>query len=101
MKVMVSDIQRATEEHFRLPAGTMSQIDAIGTRVKEHVRARHMAMLLSRRITGKGYSTLGRLFQRDHSTIIHGIRTARRRCLDDRDLIAALCTIRAKVIANG
>lgn len=55
-------------------------------------------MMLSRRLTRKKYTEIGRLFKRDHSTVILGIRAARRRCLADRKNLEAMCEIRARVL---
>ena len=44
--------------------------------------ARHVAMYLLREITGDSYPALGKFFNRDHSTIIHGYKKVERRMLD-------------------
>ena len=42
-------------------------------RVSKLVRARHEAMYEARKRTGKSFPILGRAFDRDHSTIMHGV----------------------------
>ena len=43
-------------------------------RTQEVVLARHVAMYLSRELTGRTLKEIGREFRRDHSTVTHGIR---------------------------
>lgn len=51
----------------------LAPVDIMGTRRQSHiVAARHVAQYLARRITGMSFPELGRAFNRDHSTIIHG-----------------------------
>lgn len=38
------------------------------------VRIRHMAMWLARECTDAGYTEIGRAFNRDHTSVIHGVR---------------------------
>ena len=40
-------------------------------RFRHYIDARHMAMLLTRQSTKLNLTSIGRLFDRDHSTIIH------------------------------
>jgi len=48
-------------------------------------KARHVAMLLARQ-QGLSYPELGRAFRRDHSTVISGVRSVRRRLLAEPQL---------------
>lgn len=49
-------------------------LDMKYTRREPHLfRARHMAMWLARNHTRHSFPTIGRIMQRDHSTIIHGV----------------------------
>jgi chromosomal replication initiator protein len=44
------------------------------SRVPEVTRARHLAMYLTRQLTGLSLANIARSFQRDHSTVLHAIR---------------------------
>jgi chromosomal replication initiation ATPase DnaA len=98
--IFVRDIQRAVAEDHGLPVETMTEDIGFGAGKPERAWPRQDAMLLARRMTRKTYPLLGHLFNRDHSSIIHGVRSARRRCLADRKYLARVCAIRAKVLAK-
>lgn len=46
------------------------------SRHRHRVEARHAAMWLADRVTGKSYPVIGRAFGRDHSSVIHGVKRA-------------------------
>lgn len=99
--ILVRDIQRITAEHYKVSFDTMHELDGVGSRERDKAHPRQMAMLVARKMTRKQYTLLGRIFRRDHSTIISGIRAARRRCLEDREHLEALCKIRARVLETA
>jgi chromosomal replication initiator protein len=97
--VLIRDIQRATAEHYGVSFETMYAPEGRGVRGRQFAWPRQMAMLLSRRMTPHSKVRIGQFFGgRDHSTIIHGCRQARRRCLADPKQLKMLCEIRAKVL---
>lgn len=100
--ILVRDIQRAVAEHYGLPLETMSDPDLYGMRQHKFAHPRQDAMLLAHRMTSRNKSHLGRLFGgRDHTTILSGIRAARRRCLTNRASLEALCAIRVKLLTDN
>lgn len=78
----VSDIQRTVEETYGLPPQSMCS----KRRVKEISHPRQIAYYLSRKLTKKTYPALGRMFNRDHSTVVYGVQQARRRIASDPEL---------------
>ena len=44
-------------------------------RFRHYTDARHMAMLLTRQSTKLSLTSIGRLFERDHSTVIHALNS--------------------------
>jgi chromosomal replication initiator protein len=55
----------------------------LGSDRTQHVAmVRHIAMYLARLYSGLSYPALGSAFQRDHSSIIHGVRMIERRIKD-------------------
>jgi chromosomal replication initiator protein len=44
------------------------------SRAPDVTRARHLAMYLTRQLTGLSLADIARSFQRDHSTVLHAIR---------------------------
>lgn len=70
--VTIDDIQRAVCAHFKLDRLEM----ASKRRAREVARPRQIAMYLAKTLTPRSYPEIGRRFGgRDHSTVIHAIRT--------------------------
>jgi chromosomal replication initiator protein len=58
--------------------------DLASRRRSRHIALpRHVAMYLCRRLLNTSFPRLGELFQRDHSTVIHGVTSIERRVKDD------------------
>jgi len=78
-------------EAFAVPPTTLTGM----SRSQGHVRPRHLAMALVRDYCGYSYPQIGRLFgDRDHTTVISGIRTAEKLVADDPDFAARADTLR-------
>jgi chromosomal replication initiator protein len=59
-------------------------IDLASRRRSRHIALpRHVAMYLCRRLLNASFPRLGELFQRDHSTVIHGVTSVERRLKRD------------------
>jgi len=59
-------------------------IDLASRRRSRHIALpRHVAMYLCRRLLNASFPHLGDLFQRDHSTVIHGVTSIERRAKSD------------------
>jgi chromosomal replication initiator protein len=59
-------------------------IDLASRRRSRHIALpRHVAMYLCRRLLNASFPRLGELFQRDHSTVIHGVSSIERRVKRD------------------
>lgn len=66
-------IQRITCEQFGVSIGEM-----ISHRRQRHLLVpRHIAMMLCQKLTLASYPEIGRAFDRDHTTIISGVRRVR------------------------
>lgn len=68
---------------------------------RDLTRARHAAMYLARRLTGKSTTVIGRAFDRDHTTVMNGIERAQNAFRHDpafRSLIDAARRAIAKAI---
>ena len=78
-------VVRATARHLGVPAARLVGPD----RQRSVAQARSLAMYLSRRLTGRSLGDIGKaLGGRDHSTVIHGIRTAIARLGEDAGFAA-------------
>lgn len=68
------------------------------SRRQEYIAPRHLACLLCHELTGASLPMIGRaLGNRDHTTIIHGIRGARARMATDPELAGKYAVLRAKL----
>ncbi len=64
----VETIQHITARAFESNRDEMLRQD----RARPAVKARHAAMWLARKYTGRSFSELGHDFRRDHTTVMHG-----------------------------
>jgi chromosomal replication initiator protein len=65
------------------------------SRTERVVRARQLAMYLARESTGLSLAAIAREFDRDHSTVLHSIRTVERRLEPGSETASAIHRIRA------
>jgi chromosomal replication initiator protein len=92
---MIERIITATADHFGSSAAAILSKD----RHKSLIWARHIAMLLARRITKASYPELGRAFgNRDHATVMAGIRSIKRKSLSDPTLMRHIAAIELKLL---
>lgn len=75
MNPTVRQIKYVTALHFAVDLAAMNS----QTREKKVARPRQVAMYLSRKLTTRSYPQIGRAFDRDHTTILHGVRQTMRR----------------------
>lgn len=95
-RVRVVDIQNAVAAHFYL-----SREDFLGeSRVRALARPRQIAMYMSRGLTPRSFPEIGKLFGRDHATIVHGVRQIDALVSDDAELYDAIVKITEKVMAS-
>lgn len=68
-------IKAATAHHYGFKVS-----DIMGKRKTMSLsRARHVAMYLCKKHTGKSYAEIGRIFNRDHSSVMYGCERIRAR----------------------
>ncbi len=76
--------------YFGVPRGAL-----VGaSRVKDLVRARHLAMFILREDAGESYAGIGLRFGRHHSSVLHAVEKVRVQLKHDRDLLNDLKCIR-------
>ena len=79
-ELSIEAIQQQVANHFNL---TREQLTGKG-RKQDVVVARHLAMFLVKRLIGSHFTTIGLHFgNRDHSSIIHAVRTVEKKCKND------------------
>lgn len=74
MSGRISEIQRTVAAHF----GTTVREMKSARRNRIITRPRQIAMYLSRELTPNSLPAIGRLFNRDHTTVMHAIDTIER-----------------------
>lgn len=60
-------------------------------------RARQIAMFLSRSMTPKSFPNIGQLFNRDHTTVLHAIRSVTRLTSNSAEFAKDVETLRAEL----
>lgn len=82
-RVTIEDIQRAVCAHYRIDRSEMSS----QRRMRSLARPRQVAMYLAKELTPRSFPEIGRRFGgRDHSTVIHAVRTIEALRQNDADL---------------
>ena len=90
-RITIDEIQRAVCAHYRLDKSEMSS----KRRVRAVARPRQVAMYLAKELTPRSYPEIGRRFGgRDHSTVIHAVRTVEALRVADSELDAEIAAIR-------
>lgn len=90
-RITIDEIQKAVCAHFRLDKSEMSS----KRRVRSIARPRQVAMYLSKELTPRSYPDIGRRFGgRDHSTVIHAVRTIENLRVQDSELDGDIAAIR-------
>jgi len=79
-ELSIKSIQEVVGDHFNLTQDVL-----IGKgRKREVAAARHIAMFLAKRLTPNPLTMIGLHFgNRDHSTVIHAVRTVEKKCKSD------------------
>ena len=73
-----------------------------GTRRQEVVRARSLAMYLTRQLTGSSYHQIGKYFGgRDHTTVLHACRKTESMIQDDTELRVTADEVTEQLKATG
>jgi chromosomal replication initiator protein len=115
VKPSVKSIIEATAVQFDLtPEQIIEPHTACKTRLRGIVRPRQVAMYLARELSTQppgdrrspkrspvSYPTLGRIFRRDHSTVIHACRTIPKLAANDSELSEKVKQIRQLIEVEG
>lgn len=95
-RITVDEIQKATARHFHIdPAEMRSK-----RRARTVVRPRQIAMYLAKKMTPRSLPEIGRVFGgRDHSTVIHAVRTIEALRAHDADIDADIRALQKQLEA--
>jgi hypothetical protein len=96
-------VRRATTLHFKLET---EQLMRAG-RERAVVYQRHLGMYVARELTKQSYPRIGVIFNRDHTSVLHGVRRIRdlvrqnnKRVLADLDAVYAIVCMLRPSFAN-
>lgn len=91
---MLTTIKRIVAEYYHIRVADIEGLD----RTKAMVIPRRTAMLLSRKVTRKSFSEIGRaLGGRDHTTVMHGVARAEIAKNTDAEYRAEIEEMRIKI----
>jgi chromosomal replication initiator protein len=94
-RITIEDIQRAVCTHFKIDRGEM----ASQRRTRVVARPRQIAMYLAKELTPRSFPEIGRRFGgRDHSTVIHAVKTIEALRMSDADIDADVRRIRNALV---
>lgn len=95
-RITIEDIQRVVCSHYRIDKSEM----ASARRTRAVARPRQVAMYLAKELTPRSFPEIGRRFGgRDHSTVIHAVRTIETLRVNDADLDTDIRRIRRALTA--
>lgn len=94
--VSVNDIKEAVAEFYALK---VKDLEA-DYRADEVSKPRHIAYWLAREYTKMSYPALGRVFCRDHTTVLYGVRQVDRRRQSEPRTYAAIQELRRRLDAK-
>ncbi len=96
-KVTIDNIQTVVCKYFKISKNEMLS----SRRSRYLVRPRQTAIYLSKMLTSKSLPEIGRCFSnRDHTTVIHSVKTIERLKKDDNELNLKIDTLKNKILYN-
>ena len=95
-RITVDEIQKATARHFHIDPSEMRS----KRRARAVARPRQIAMYLAKKMTPRSLPEIGRVFGgRDHSTVIHAVRTIEALRAHDADIDADIRALQKQLEA--
>ena len=93
-RISIDEIQKLCAAHYRIDASEMRS----QRRARAVARPRQIAMYLAKKLTPRSLPEIGRVFGgRDHSTVIHAVRTIEAMRLDNPEMDADIRTIQRQL----
>ena len=97
-KITIDSIQTIVCQFFKISKNEMLS----ARRSRYLVRPRQTAIYLSKLLTSKSLPEIGRLFSnRDHTTVIHSVKTIERLRQEDKDLNSNIDNLKNKILYNS
>jgi len=93
-RITIDEIQRACAAHYRIDNAEMRS----QRRARAVARPRQVAMYLAKKLTPRSLPEIGRIFGgRDHSTVIHAVKTIEALRKDNADIDADIRTLQRQL----
>jgi len=93
-RITIDEIQKLCAAHYRIDASEMRS----QRRARAVARPRQIAMYLAKKLTPRSLPEIGRVFGgRDHSTVIHAVRTIEAMRLDNPEMDADIRTLQQQL----
>ena len=94
-QISIENIQKVVAQHFNISLNEMLS----ARRSRSLVRPRQIAMYLSKKYTTKSLPDIGRNFSgRDHTTVIHAVKTVDKLMHKDNDILQSIDLIKKKFL---
>ena len=94
-QINIEDIQNIVALHYKISLNEMLS----PRRSRSLVRPRQVAMYLTKKYTSKSLPDIGRKFSgRDHTTVIHAVKTIEKLLQKDQDIYQAMEEIKKKIL---
>lgn len=88
-RITIAEIQAAVAAKFAIPESEMRS----ERRSQDVARPRQVAMYLSRALTPRSIPQIGRAFNRDHTTVLHGMRRVKELMEVDGELASQISAL--------
>ncbi len=93
-RITIDEIQKLCAAHYRIDASEMRS----HRRARAVARPRQVAMYLAKKLTPRSLPEIGRVFGgRDHSTVIHAVKTIEAMRLDNPEMDADIRTLQKQL----
>jgi chromosomal replication initiator protein len=93
-RITIDEIQKLCAAHYRIDASEMRS----QRRARAVARPRQVAMYLAKKLTPRSLPEIGRIFGgRDHSTVIHAVKTIEAMRLDNPEMDADIRTLQRQL----
>jgi chromosomal replication initiator protein len=93
-RITIDEIQKLCAAHYRIDASEMRS----QRRARAVARPRQVAMYLAKKLTPRSLPEIGRVFGgRDHSTVIHAVKTIEAMRLDNPEMDADIRTLQKQL----
>lgn len=92
---IIARVQKAVSAHYKVPLAEMTS----QRRGRNVARPRQVAMYLCRELSPLSLPCIGRRFNRDHTTVIHAIKTIERLIETDPDMATDIAVLRRNLVA--